>query len=125
MTDNEIRQQLEAERQRLTSVKDALVERDVTDEEQQESVSELSSYDQHPADQGSETFERTKTLSTVEQVDNELEEVDIALRRLEDGSYGTCERCGREIDADRLRARPASRYCVEHQAEVEREARGS
>jgi hypothetical protein len=41
-------------------------------------------------------------------------DADLSLVRLEGGEFGTCETCGRAIDADRLRARPAARFCVEH-----------
>lgn len=50
----------------------------------------------------------------LEHVDTRLADVDRAIERLERGEFGTCETCGRPIDADRLRARPAARFCVEH-----------
>ena len=50
----------------------------------------------------------------LEHVDARLADVDRAIERLERGEFGTCETCGRAIDADRLRARPAARFCVEH-----------
>jgi DnaK suppressor protein len=53
----------------------------------------------------------------------ELAEVLHAMRRLEEGGYGVCEACGRPIAADRLRARPAARFCVEDQARAERALR--
>src|SRR5438876_408008 len=71
------------------------------DESEDDSISELSSNDQHPADIGSETFEREKDLSILEQVEAELADVEHALRRLEDGTYGICEACGQPIDEAR------------------------
>lgn len=50
----------------------------------------------------------------LDHVDARLADVDRAIERLERGEFGTCETCGRAIDADRLRARPAARFCVEH-----------
>ena len=90
-----------------------------------ESYSELSSYDQHPADMGSETFERTKDLSIIAQVEAELDDVDRAFRRLDNGTYGICEACGKAIEQARLEAIPTARFCVRDQARAEREAAGS
>jgi RNA polymerase-binding transcription factor DksA len=76
--------------------------------------------DQHPADFGTEMFEREKDLSILEHVGNEIREVAQAIERVDAGTYGTCEDCGRHIAPARLLARPAARYCVEDQARRER-----
>jgi RNA polymerase-binding transcription factor DksA len=59
----------------------------------------------------------------------ELAEVDAALRRVDDGTYGRCEVGGEHIPDERLELLPATRYCAAHAAEVERsrgtEARGT
>ena len=62
-------------------------------------------------------------MAILERVEAELADVEHALRRLDDGTYGTCEACGRPIDEQRLEAMPATRLCLDHQAEAEREAR--
>lgn len=77
-----------------------------------ESTGELSAYDNHPADLGSETFERGKDLSRRRDLQRALADVDGALARLEDGTYGYCQRCGRPIPRERLEALPATPYCV-------------
>jgi RNA polymerase-binding transcription factor DksA len=92
----------------------------VGDEAQEDSLSELSTVDQHPADVGSETFERTKELSLQEDIAGRLDDIDRALAKVADGSYGKCETCGEEIPEERLEALPAARYCLEHQAQAER-----
>ena len=119
------RQRLADERARLDGVKSTFDEEGLTNESESDSLGELSSYDQHPADMGTETFEREKDLSILEQVDAELVDVEHALRRLDDGTYGTCEVCGKVIPDERLEAMPATRLCLEHQAEAEREVRFS
>jgi DnaK suppressor protein len=82
---------------------------------------ELSSTDQHPAEQATETLER-EIDSTVEQrVRGEVDEVKAALARLEAGRYGLCEVCGKPIAEGRLEAMPATRYCVDDQAKAERD----
>lgn len=48
-----------------------------------------------------------------------LEEIDDALRRIDDGTYGQCERCGKPIDEERLKAMPTARYDAECQAAIE------
>jgi len=80
---------------------------------------ELSTADQHPAELGSETFERELELTTLSIVEGELKETDDALRRLDHGSYGICEECGKPIDEARLEAVPWARYCVVDQARIE------
>jgi RNA polymerase-binding transcription factor DksA len=92
-------------------------------ESETENLGELSSADQHMADVGSETFDREKDLSILEQVEAELADVEHALRRLDDGTYGTCEACGKPIDEARLEALPAARFCLADQSAAEREAR--
>ena len=89
------------------------------------SGSEVSMTDQHPADLGTERFERDKDMSIRTGIEAELGDVVHALRRLEEGGYGTCEACGRPIAEARLKARPAARFCVEDQARAERDLRSA
>lgn len=71
---------------------------------------------------GTETFDRERDLAILEQVEAELSEVERALQRLEAGTYGTCEACGKPIDDARLEAVPAARFCLEDEAAAERGA---
>jgi RNA polymerase-binding transcription factor DksA len=113
---------LEAERDRLDRVR-RIIEGEEGIQSQQEALNELSLSDQHPADLGSETFERTKDYGILESVRGELADVEHALRRLAAGTYGTCEACGRPIAPERLEVIPSARFCVEDQARAERDAR--
>ena len=110
---------LDEERTRLQGIRDNL------HREQEEATSdtggELSSFDQHPGDSGTETFEMEKNVSLREQVDDELQEIEAAFQRLERGTYGTCQACGKPIGDERLEAMPAARFCVEDQAKAERQ----
>ena len=87
---------------------------------QGDSVQELSTYDNHPADIGTETFERGKDLGLLDNNRMLLVKVEEALQRINDGSYGTCENCGREISKQRLQAIPHTTLCVPCQIEQER-----
>ena len=119
MESDDARDRLTDERDRLQQIRSGFDAEHLHDESEDESTSELSHLAQHSADVGTETFEREKDFSILEQVEAELADVDRALRRLDDGTYGTCEACGHPIGDDRLEAMPAARFCVSHQSEAE------
>jgi RNA polymerase-binding transcription factor DksA len=123
MDTDEAGRRLEQERERLGELREDFALEHLQSESEQENLSELSTAAQHQADLGTETFDRERDLSILEQVEAELADVEHALERLENGSYGTCEACGRPIDEARLEAQPATRFCVDDQAAAEREAR--
>lgn len=113
---------LEEERARLTSLRAGFEAEHLHDESSDETLGELSHLAQHQADVASETFEREKDFSILEQVEAELGDVERALRRLDDGTYGACEACNEPIGDERLAAQPAARFCVVHQASAESNA---
>ncbi len=114
---------LESERERLEALRDQFAAEGLNTESEAENLEALTIVSQHPADVGTETFERERDLSILEQVEAELADVEHALRRLEEGTYGRCEACGKDIGDVRLEARPAARLCLEDQAAAEREMR--
>lgn len=118
-----MRHRLTEERERLSGIRTDLEAS--RRESQEDGLQELSSYDQHQADVGTETFEREKDLSILQEVEGELADIEHALQRLDDGTYGTCEACGKPIGDDRLEALPAARFCLEDQAAAERESRSA
>jgi len=73
----------------------------------------------HMADHGSDNFEQDFTLSLVESERRELYEIDRALTRIEQGTYGICEGTGTPIPRPRLEAIPYARYSVEYQRKLE------
>ncbi|MGE5584596.1 MAG: TraR/DksA C4-type zinc finger protein [Bacillota bacterium] len=87
----------------------------------QDSIGEFSLYDNHPADIGSELFERAKDLKFRDDARVILKLIDRAVERVKSGVYGTCERCGREIDPGRLEVIPYAAVCGQCQEQVERE----
>lgn len=84
----------------------------------QESLGELSNYDNHPADHGTALFERGKDVALNEHAEKELEEINEALTAIEQKTYGICSKCGQDIAFERLEAVPTTDRCREH-AEVD------
>ncbi|MEN1968411.1 TraR/DksA C4-type zinc finger protein [Lentibacillus sp. N15] len=80
----------------------------------QESIGELSNYDNHPADHGTELFERGKDLALNEHAETELEEINESLHAIDQGTYGICSKCGKDIPFARLEAVPTTDVCMDH-----------
>ncbi len=78
---------------------------------EKDSIEELSSYDNHPADIGSETFERGKDIALKDNERLRLAKINEALSRIKNGEYGKCEFCGRKISPERLEAIPETSIC--------------
>jgi RNA polymerase-binding transcription factor DksA len=68
--------------------------------------------DEHDPEGATIAFERAQLAALMEQARTRLADLEQALARLEEGSYGTCERCGQPIAPARLAARPAARTCI-------------
>lgn len=81
---------------------------------------DLSGYGSHQADGGTDSFDRDFALSLVSSEQEALNEIEEAILRIKDGSYGTCEITGKPIPAARLTAVPFARYSVEGQVEHEK-----
>src|SRR5258708_37150894 len=111
------RQQLEAERGRLLQVQRAAGS--LTDSEGQSPRS--TNPEQYGVEQATETMEREMDNSVLARTQAELDEIEAALERLNTSAYGVCEVCGKPIPDERLQAIPATRYCIEDQAKLERE----
>lgn len=84
-----------------------------------ESAVEFATYDNHPADVASETFEREKDFALREDQRFTLTEVDAALGRIADASYGRCIVCGKQIADERLQAIPYASRCLHCQLQQE------
>jgi RNA polymerase-binding transcription factor DksA len=81
---------------------------------------DLSSYGQHMADAGTDTFDRDFALSLVSSEQEALSEIEAAIKRIRDGTYGVCEITQKPIAKDRLLAVPFTRYSAEAQKNLER-----
>ena len=80
---------------------------------------ELSHFDNHSADTGTELSDQDREEAMLEAVSLQREQVNEALARIEDGSYGRCIDCGKVLPKARLDARPEAARCVEDQAKAE------
>jgi DnaK suppressor protein len=120
MDDTEARHLLDAERDRLIEIRDG-IERDGVLGGDEQTAGEAAD-GQHPGDVGTDVEETSQDLGQLESIEAELGEIEDALARLEAGTYGRCEVCGKPIPDERLAAQPTARYDVEHQSEIERRA---
>lgn len=78
-----------------------------------DTTGELSSYDNHPADLATETFERNRDMAVDEAFSTRVLEIEQALERMENGTYGACVVCGKDIPIERLEAIPSTPTCME------------
>jgi DnaK suppressor protein len=114
MDETHARELLGAERERLDTIHADIVDDGlITDDDAQE-IGEGAA-GQHPGDAASDTEGRTRDIGLLEQIETELRDVDDALRRLDEGTYGQCVVCGRPIPDERLEANPTARYDAEHE----------
>ncbi len=98
-----LRKRLLDERERLER---EIVDLDADLSESLEDSSEESPYDQHMAETAAVTLDREIDLTLEENARASISQIDRALRKLENGSYGRCDKCGKPIGDDRLQRRP-------------------
>ncbi len=87
--------------------------------------SEASAFGMHQADAGSDAYDRDFALSLLSQEQDALYEIDQALKRIDLGTYGTCEMSGKPISHARLEAIPFARFTVECQSQLEKQNKAS
>ena len=85
----------------------------------------LAEVDVEPDEGDAEIVEREKNAVLIGVLERKLKDVDAALRSIEKGKYGICERCGEEIEVERIEIKPDATLCVKCQTEVERLSRRS
>jgi DnaK suppressor protein len=116
----EFRTLLEQERERITNAIEYLHEENPGNMEDE--LGELAGRgsDNHLGDMATVTFDRELDQGLEEGALQTLEQIDRALAKIDDGTYGTCERCGKPIGAERLRARPWATLCIDDQRLADR-----
>ena len=94
------------------------------DNEEEFETTELSNYDNHPADNATDLTDKHTRLALRRHYEDEITEIKDALTAIDEGTYGKCTECGKEIPLERLEAIPSATTCVEHaQQEVDQEIR--
>ena len=106
-----VRRRLDAEREKLQGLVAGL--RPETTQGESQRANDGGSYERPPGNVSGETFEREKDLAILEGLETELAEVEAALRRLDEGTYGIDEVTGERIDPARLDALPEARTNVD------------
>ena len=76
------------------------------------SASAAGADDEHDPEGSSTAFDRQHVAALIRQARDHLTQIARAQQRLDDGSYGACERCGRPVGAERLAVRPAAATCI-------------
>ena len=85
-----------------------------------EESGEETAFDNHLADTATETYDRELDYTLEENSEHVLADIDAALKRIDDGTYGLCTNCGKQIPVDRLEALPWATLCIDCQRERER-----
>jgi RNA polymerase-binding protein DksA len=115
---SEIRQNLEAKRAEL-QVRQKELDVESFDSTQSDITGEVG-LDEDFADAGTATFERERDLSIRNNIEDLIDQMTRAIARIDDGTYGTCERCGKPIDAARLKELPHALLCLDCKRREER-----
>jgi len=102
-----------AKRAELLGDVDAL-QKQALSENRRDAAGDLSSMPIHMADLGTDNYEKEFTLGLIEGERALLREIDEALQRIRDGTYGICAATGKPIGKARLKARPWAKYCYEY-----------
>jgi DnaK suppressor protein len=114
----ELKQQLLDERAKLDLQYKELEES--TFGSNQSDLSGEMSFDEEYADAGTATFERERDLSLVNNLRDLIDRIDKALAKIDDGTYGLCDRCGKPIEKLRLKALPYANLCIKDKQAEER-----
>ncbi len=85
----------------------------------QDASGDLSNVPIHMADVGTDNYERDLMIELIENGEEGLRNIDTALEKMDDGSYGVCEICSKKINKDRLKAVPYAKLCIDCQREEE------
>jgi len=95
------------------------IEDEALKKSRQDATGDLSSMPIHMADLGTDNYEQEFALGLMDSERNLIKEIDDALERIEQGTYGICEGTGKQITKARLEAQPWARYCVEYARTLE------
>jgi RNA polymerase-binding protein DksA len=106
----QFRQRLMQERMKFASEIKAIVRE--ASKNPREASGDLSAYTVHLADMSADTYERELSMGLASSEQEVLYQIDEALKRMDEGTYGTCQQCGKPISLSRLKAVPYTSLCI-------------
>jgi len=115
MSEHLSKEDLKHFKQRLQMMKERNQERIDDSVGPNDAVGELANYDNHPGDIGTEQFEQQRDAGLEMMRQDQVREIEDALKRIEDGTYGYSLKSGKPIPYERLEAQPTAKYLVEEE----------
>jgi RNA polymerase-binding transcription factor DksA len=107
------------EEEREKAVADAEQAGAIFDENEADDTGELTTYDDHQADIASDLTDRGQQATLRDNIRIVVELIDRALEKMDEGTYGLCDLCSKEIDIERLEFEPYAVHCLEDQKRIE------
>lgn len=117
-----LKEKLEMQRRRIVSGIDR-IERNTLNKSQRDSSGDLSGYTFHMADQATDNFDTEFSLDLASNEQKLLNEIEDAIKKVDDGTFGLCEECNKPIAVKRLNAVPYARCCIKCQEKSEKRVR--
>ncbi|MBU6391668.1 MAG: TraR/DksA C4-type zinc finger protein [Planctomycetota bacterium] len=105
-------------RERLVGKVDFMQE-EALKKSRQDASGDLSNVPIHMADVGTDNYERDLMIELIQSGEQGLRDIDIALEKIEEGTFGICEICRKKINKERMRAVPSASLCIDCQREEE------
>ncbi|WP_033543467.1 TraR/DksA C4-type zinc finger protein [Planococcus sp. CAU13] len=105
-------QQMEQLKKQLTDQLESLEDR--VEHTEEFDTTELSNYDNHPADNATDLFDQERGMALTQFKEEEIADIKAALAAMEEGTYGKCVECGKEIPYERMEALPTALTCIDH-----------
>lgn len=96
------------------------LQREALKKNRKDATGDLSNMPIHMADLGSDNYEQEFALDLIQNEEITLREIDEALKRIEDGTYGVCDECQKKIPLARLKAKPHAKYCIKCKIQQEK-----
>ena len=118
------KREIEEFKKRLEALKKQMTQFVLGASEEVKSNDEMRGYSQHQADEGTDDFDRTINLNLTDQETKVLKQIERALEKIDEGTYGVCDVSGEEIPLKRLEAVPYATMTVQAQEELERASQG-
>jgi DnaK suppressor protein len=115
------KKQLLALRERLVGKVDSM-QGEALKRSRQDASGDLSNVPIHMADVGTDNYERDLMIELIESGEDGLRNIDTALEKIEEGTFGVCELCAKKINKERLKAIPFAKCCIDCQRKEEGEA---